>query len=297
MDARAGQGLGMNMSVNDAPVVRPPVRVVFRRELARAAFAALALALLLLFAFPFWWMVQASLRLPRDVSAFPPDLLFTPNFDQYRAALSKPDFWRRTLNSLIVALGALALGLAVGLPAAYAVARFKIRIVPMTVLVVRMIPGVVFMLPLFLVYRELGFLDTHVGLIIAHLIITLPLAIWIMMGFFEDVPVEVEQAALIDGCSRWGVFWRIALPLSLPGISVTAILAFITSWNDLVFVLILGGTDTRTLPGSVLAHMGFDTLNFAGIAASATLLSAPVIVLAILAQRWLVGGLTVGAVK
>ena len=276
----------------DGPVVRPPPGARLRRLARRLSFALLAGVLLLLFLFPFWWMVTASLKLPRDVSTFPPALLFTPNLDQYRAALSEPAFWWQTLNSLVVALGLL-----LGLPAAYSVARFRLRIVPLTVLVVRMIPGVVFMLPLFLVYRQLGLLDTHAGLIVAHLIITLPLAIWIMMGFFEDVPVEVEQAALIDGCTRWGVFWRVALPLSLPGMSVTAILAFITSWNDLVFVLILGGNDTRTLPASVLSYMGFDTLNFAGIAASATLLSAPVVLLSVVAQRWLVGGLTVGAVK
>jgi len=256
-----------------------------------------SIVLMVIFTFPFYWMVVSSLKQPKDVTVFPPAFFFTPTLDNYIATVTKPAFLSQLTNSFIVAFGALALGLVIGVPAAYAVARFRLRLLPLVVLIVRMIPGVVFMLPLFILYKQMGLVDTHVGLMFAHLIITLPLAIWIMIGFFEDIPIEVEEQAMIDGCTRWGVFWRIALPLSLPGMAVTSILAFITSWNDFVFVLILGGSKTNTLPASVLSFMGFEQLNFAGVAASAALLCAPVVLLAILAQRWLVGGLTMGAVK
>jgi multiple sugar transport system permease protein len=155
----------------------------------------------------------------------------------------------------------------------------------------------VFMLPLFVFYQRLDLLDTHLGLIISHLILVLPLTIWIMMSFFEDVPVDIEEQAMVDGCNRWQVFWKIAMPLSLPGITVTTILGVIQSWNNFIFVLILGGVNTSTLPMAVFNFMGFEQLNFGGVAAVASLLSMPIIILTIILQRWLVAGLTLGAVK
>jgi multiple sugar transport system permease protein len=165
------------------------------------------------------------------------------------------------------------------------------------VLVVRMVPGMAFLLPLFVLYRQLGLINTHAGLILSHLILVLPLTIWIMMGFFEDVPRELEEQARIDGCDRFGAFWRVALPLATPGITVTAILAFIASWNNFPFVLILGGSRTSTLPMAVFNFMGFEQLNFGGVAAVASLLSLPIMVLTIFVQRWLVQGLTLGSGK
>jgi multiple sugar transport system permease protein len=139
--------------------------------------------------------------------------------------------------------------------------------------------------------------DTHLALILTHLILTLPLTIWIMVPFFEDLPRDMEEAALIDGCSWYGVLWRIALPLTKPGTVAAAILSFIFSWNNFLFALILGGDKTRTLPVAVFQFMTFEEVNWGAVAAAATLICLPVILLALVIQRHLVSGLTLGGVK
>jgi multiple sugar transport system permease protein len=265
--------------------------------LAFLPFYSVTVLLLLASVFVFVWMILTSLKQPRDVMVYPPVWIFQPTLDSYLEVLAKTPFLLQLKNSAIVAVGAVVVGLLLGLPAGYSVARFRHRRIALTVLVVRMVPTIVFMLPLFVLYKQLGLIDTHVGLIFSHLILVLPLTIWIMMGFFEDVPVALDDQARIDGCSRWGAFWHVALPLSLPGVVVTTILAFITSWNNFIFVLMLGGSKTSTLPMAVFNFMGIEQLNFGGVAAAASLLSLPIIVLTLIVQRWLVQGLTLGAVK
>lgn len=265
--------------------------------LGEIAFFGIVGAFLISFMFVFIWMVMTSFKQPRDVTILPPVLVFEPTLQNYENVLDKTPFFKQMGNSAVVAAGAVSLGLILGLPASYVVARYAMRGLALTILMMRMIPTIVFMLPLFLIYQRLGLIDTHLGLILSHLILTLPLIIWIMISFFEDVPIDIEDQARVDGCNQLGVFWRIALPLSLPGIVVTTILAFITSWNNFIFVLILGGSQTTTLPMAVFNFMGFEQLDFGGIAAVASMLSLPIIVLTIIVQRWLVEGLTLGAVK
>jgi multiple sugar transport system permease protein len=276
---------------------RPPRPRRRRSPLRSLLFSGLTGLLLLLSVFVFVWMLLTSLKQPRDVMLYPPVWLFRPTLENYAEVLSRTPFLFQLRNSAIVAVGAVLLGLLLGLPAAYSIARFRQRRIALTVLVVRMVPTIVFMLPLFVIFKQLGLIDTHLGLIFSHLILVLPLTIWVMMGFFEDVPVALDDQARIDGCSRWQAFWRIALPLSLPGAIVTTILSFITSWNNFIFVLMLGGGKTSTLPMAVFGFMGIEQLNFGGVAAAASLLSLPIIVLTLIVQRWLVQGLTLGAVK
>ncbi len=268
-----------------------------QRFVGNVLFYLLTGVLLAVFMFVFFWMVMTSIKQPKDVTVYPPVWLFQPTLDNYRAVLDKTPFWQQLQNSLIIAVGTLVVGLVLGLPASYSIARFRQRSLALTVLIVRMIPSVVFMLPLFVIYKQFGLIDTHPGLIFSHLILVLPLVVWIMMGFFEDVPVDIEEQARVDGCDRWQAFWRVVLPLSLPGVAVTAILSFLTSWNNFVFVLILGGSRTSTLPMAVFNFMGFEQLDFGGVAAAASLLSLPIIILTLIVQRWLVEGLTMGAVK
>lgn len=265
--------------------------------LGEFAFYGLVLAFLVAFMFVFVWMVLSSFKQGRDITVYPPRLIFEPTLQNYTNVLDKTPFFKQLSNSTIVALGAVGLGMFIGLPASYIIARYRIQSLALTILVLRMIPTIVFMLPLFVIYRRLDLLDTHLGLILSHLILTLPLIIWIMISFFEDVPIEIEDQAKVDGCTRIGTFLRIALPLSLPGMVVTVILAFITSWNNFIFVLILGGSSTTTLPMAVFNFMGFEQLDFGAVAAVASLLSLPIIILTIIVQRWLVAGLTLGAVK
>jgi multiple sugar transport system permease protein len=139
--------------------------------------------------------------------------------------------------------------------------------------------------------------NTLGGIAFAHIIVTLPLVIWIMIGFFEDVPRELEEAALIDGCSLTGIFFRIVLPLSKPAIVAATILGFIASWNNFIFVLILGGRNTVTLPMAVYSFVSFEDINWGGLTAAATIITLPILALSLMVQRHLAGGLTVGAVK
>jgi multiple sugar transport system permease protein len=198
---------------------------------------------------------------------------------------------------LLVAVGAVGVGMALGLPAAYGIARYGHRTVALGILACRMIPGISFLVPWFIIFRTLGLIDTFTGLVLAHLVITVPLITWIMISFFEEVPLELEEAARIDGCSRVGVFLRIALPLVRPGLVSAGILALIFTWNSFLFPLILAGVKTKTLPVVVYSFMTFDFLDLGGVYASATLVTLPVLVMVLLVQRQFIRGLTIGGLK
>ena len=161
----------------------------------------------------------------------------------------------------------------------------------------RIIPGISYLIPWYIFFRPLRMVDTYAALILTHLIVGLPIIIWVMIGFFEDVPPDLEDAALIDGCSYFGVFWRVALPLVRPGVVATAILSFVFSWNNFLFSVILAGRQTRTLPIAVFNMISYEEINWGTLAAAATMITLPVLVLALIVQRHIVTGLTFGAVK
>jgi multiple sugar transport system permease protein len=273
----------------------------FRRKLARAAegvlFYGTLIALLSFFLFTLVWMVLSSLKTNVQATAYPPVWLFRPTLQNYVDVFTKNPFFSYMVNSTIIASAAVGIGLVCGLPAAYSMARHRQAALGFLVLMVRILPGIAFLVPLFIIYRRLGLINTLSGIVLTHVIIVLPLIIWIMAGFFEDVPRELEEAALIDGCSRVGTFVRIALPLSRPGIVAATILSFIASWNNFIFVLILGGKDTITLPMAVYSFVSFEDVNWGGLTAAATIITVPILVLSLIVQRHLAGGLTMGAVK
>ncbi|MHB1417434.1 MAG: carbohydrate ABC transporter permease [Chloroflexota bacterium] len=247
--------------------------------------------------FVFYWMVITSFKDGLQSTAFPPLFVFTPTLKNYQDVLSTTPFLTFIWNSLVVGVGATGLGLALGLPAAYSVAKFRQQGLALAVLIARMTPGIAYLIPWFILFTRMRLVDTPAALILSHLILTLPMTMWIMISFFEDLPREVEEAALIDGCSIYGVFWRVALPLTMPGIVASSILSFIFSWNNFQFALILGGDRTRTVPVAVFSFMTFEGVNWGGVAAAATLICLPVIILALLIQRHIVSGLTLGSVK
>ncbi len=260
-------------------------------------FYALLLLLLAFFLFLFIWMVMSSFKTIVQITAYPPLWVFQPTFQNYVDVFTKNPFLKYILNSTIIASAAVGIGLVFGLPAAYSLARFKQARLGFIILLVRILPGIVFLVPLFMIYRRLGLINTYTGIIATHVIIVLPTIIWIMAGFFEDIPRELEDAAMIDGCSRFAAFFRILLPLSRPGIVAVVILSFIASWNNFIFVLILGGKRTITLPMAVYSFMSFEDVNWGGLNAAATIITLPIIILALVVQRQLARGLTLGAVK
>jgi multiple sugar transport system permease protein len=267
-------------------------------RIMRRALFYLGLVLVLgVFVFPFFWMALNSFKTHDQITEYPPVFLFTPTLENVRNVFAQGQFVRYTWNSVVVSFGAVGLGMLLGLPAAYAIARYRQRGFAFGILVCRMIPGIAFLVPWFIVFRFLGLLDSYLGLIVAHLVITVPLITWIMIGFFEEVPIELEEAARIDGCSRAGVFLRIALPLVRPGLVSAGILALIFAWNSFLFPLILAGVETKTLPVLVYSFMTFDFLDLGGIYAASTLITLPVVVMVLAVQRHFIRGLTIGGVK
>ncbi|MCA0342016.1 MAG: carbohydrate ABC transporter permease [Proteobacteria bacterium] len=256
-----------------------------------------AIAILLATLFPFFWLLQMSFRAPDDI--FGDGLLFAPTIQNYR------DLWaglfpRSFVNSLVVSTGATVLAMAIGVPAAYALARWQFRLrsaVALWILLTRMVPPIAFTIPFFLAYRWAGLLDTQLGLILVYMTFNLALVIWMMQTFFAGLPPQLEEAAYVDGCSVWGAFRRIALPLSTPGLGATAVLCFIYSWNDFFYALILTRTKAMTAPVAIVNFLQYEGWEWGKIAAGGVLVMLPVVAFTMLVRNFLVRGLTAGGVK
>jgi multiple sugar transport system permease protein len=250
--------------------------------------------------FPFYWMVTTSLNSQADALAYPPKWLFSPTFHHYSAALFEHDVAGSLLNSLIIASSTTVLAILLGAPAAYALARYEFRgkeDLWFWFISNRMVSPVVLAVPFFLIATKLDLVDTHIVLILLYLTFSLPIVVWICTDQFRNIPVELDEAARLDGASPWRVFWRINLPLAMPGIVVSAIFAFIFSWNDLLYALVLTRSDAITSPVAATSYMSGYELPWGEIMATGTLIVLPMVVFALAVSGRLVQGLTMGAVK
>ena len=248
--------------------------------------------------FFFLWMLSLSLKYEIDNGAYPP--VFIPTriaWQNYAGVFASNNFLLYFWNSIVVTGSATLLALIVGVPAGYGIARMKADRSAIVIMIARMTPGLSFLIPMFLIFQWLGLLGTLVPQIIIHLVVTVPIVIWIMIGYFETTPIELEEAAMIDGAGRWQTFWRVTLPIARPGIVVAMILSVIFSWNNFVFGVVLAGRETRTLPVAVYNMLSFEQVSWGPLAAAALVVTLPVLVLTVLAQRQIVAGLTAGAVK
>jgi multiple sugar transport system permease protein len=263
----------------------------------KAIGAAAAWVIVLGFMLPFAWMVLGSFKTTVDFLAYPPVFVFLPTLDNYRHVFADNAFLRYMLNSTIVAGGATGIGLLLGIPAAYALARWRQTAIGVLLLAARMAPGIAFLIPLFVMFLQFHLVGSYTSLILSHLIFTLPLTVWMMVGFIEAVPREIEQAALIDGCSVMGVILRVIVPLTAQGIAATSILAFIASWNNFLFALVLSNDNTKTLPVAVLGYIGYNSIQWGTLMAAASFITLPVMLLALCVQRYIVRGLVSGAVN
>jgi multiple sugar transport system permease protein len=267
--------------------------VVALRRLTLLGFAAVTL-------FPIYWMVSISLKRPVDALASPPIWFFTPTFDAYTKVLGDPVILGYFRNSLLVGLGTTVLSLAFGVPTAYVLARHRFRRrsdFAFWVLSTRMSPPVAMLIPFFIMYQAVGLQNTYLGLILMHVSMNLAIVIWVMRGFFADLPPELEEAALVDGASFWQTFIRIATPLAMPGMAATAILSFLFSWNEFLFALVLGGRDTRTTPVGLYNFIGYNEVQWPELSAAATIMLIPLVIVLLAFQRQLIRGLTLGAVR
>lgn len=270
------------------------------RRRARTLHALGLIAIFLFTVFPFYWMVASSLKDQTDLLASPPVWLFTPTLEHYAEILADAKVVQGVVNSLIVALGTTALSVALGAPAAYALARFEFRgkaDLWFWFISNRMVSPIVLALPIYLLARDLSLLDTHLVLVLVYLTFNLPIVVWICTDQFRAVPIELEQAARLDNASQWDVFWRIYLPLSAPGVAVSAIFSFIFSWNELLYALVLTRRDVQTAPVVATSFMSGYELPWGKIMATGTMIVLPVTVFALLVARHMVRGLTMGATK
>lgn len=277
---------------------------------SRLVRGTLLLLVALFFLFPIVWVILMSFQTNEQILRIPPSIFFEPTLANYTALISgkletaagtlEIPFMNNLRNSVILSTSSVLLALVLGVPAAYAFARFKFKLgetIAFTLLSFRFAPPLLVLLPLSLYFRQLGLTDTWVGLIWVYQLIALPLILWIVRGYFEDISPDIEHAYRIDGHSWWATFTKIALPLARPGIAAAGLLAFIFCWNNFVFALILASASKQPVTVGALAFVTASGIQYGQIAAAVVLSVTPTLLLALYAQRYLVEGLSLGAVK
>lgn len=273
-----------------------------RTRLRRLLEIELPILFILMFALaPYLWMVLTSVKPNEAISIFPVQYLperFT--LEHYSVLLAKTSFAENLGHSLLISIGAVALGLGVSVPAAYAFSRYRFRgrkAALVLFLVINMVPVVLLIIPLFVLMRSFGLLDTHLGIVLGHATFAIPFSVWMMTSYFNALPIELDEAALVDGATRLQTIRHVVLPLAMPGIVTTGIYIFVNSWNEYLFAMMLSGQSVKTVTVALQSFIGEFTVQWGLLTAAGTLIAIPVTILFLIIQRRLVGGLTAGAVK
>lgn len=260
--------------------------------------------------FPVVWVFSLAFKETSQILTWPPQFLFKPTLENFQALFtgltgaitgsSTVDFLRNFANSLIISFGAVVISVLVGVPATYAIARYKFKgkeDLAFTILSFRFAPELMVIIPIYIFFQKLGLLDTYIGLIWVYQLITLPMIVWILRGYIEDVSRELEEACWLDGFGRVRTFFRVILPLIRPGIAASGLLAFIYAWNNFVFAVLLGGSRTAPVTVGAMQFISADALRYGDMAAAIVLAAIPALALALYAQKHLIRGLSLGAVK
>ncbi|MEY5100457.1 MAG: hypothetical protein RJA36_3176 [Pseudomonadota bacterium] len=279
-------------------------------HLLRAGRVLALTAVGLFFLFPFVWVLLMSFMTNQDILRTTPTLAFDPTLDNYVSLIRgelktdvgtlTSDYIQNLGNSLLLSSASVVLSLILGVPAAYAFARFKFKLgedIAFTLLSFRFAPPILVLLPLQLYFQEIGLYDTYAGLVWVYQLITLPLILWIVRGYFEDISPDIEHAYRLDGHSWMKSFFKIAIPLARPGIAAAGLLSFIFAWNNFVFALILGSSSVQPVTVGAMAFITASGIQYGQIAAALMLSVVPTATIAMFAQRYLVEGLSMGAVK
>jgi len=312
------------MTSEAAPAVRSLARSdenTFARFAGRTGGRVLIYAALVIWTFialfPIYWTLSTSFKLGRDVTQghLVPWLDFVPGWKGWQSLGLSPDtifatsnvrdeFLKKFLNSVIASIGASTLAVVIGSLAAYGLSRFEYKFgrwrnkdISFFFLSQLILPPVVLAMPFLVLYKELALLDTRIGLILVYTLMVLPIVIWVMRDQFDTIPTEIEQAALVDGCSIWGAFFRIVLPIALPGVVAAFILSIVLCWNEYFFASLLTGFDAQTLPVMVASQTGSQGINWWSMAALSTAAIAPLMLIGVFLERYIVMGLTAGSGK
>lgn len=275
----------------------------FTRKRRRAVTLALryvaAIVVTVMFLFPVYWLFMISFKTPDEIFHVPP--LWSPEkiqFSNYWVLFKDGDVVA-ILNSLVVAGVSSAVAMVLGTFGAYSLARFDTggKNLAMWIISQRMIPPIAIVFPIFLIYVQFGLVDTYFGLILLYTAFNLPYVIWMMRGYIADIPLELEESALVDGCTRWQVMWKVVFPMARSGLMATAVFTFVFAWNDFLFALILTRTEVITFPVQLTHYMGGQSNFWSKIAAMSVLGTLPIFIAVTLMQRYLVRGISLGAVK
>ncbi|QTG82385.1 carbohydrate ABC transporter permease [Arthrobacter crystallopoietes] len=254
-------------------------------------------AIVLTFLAPLVWMLLASLKTNVDIYDASKAVIFPPTWENYDNVLGRNNYFTFIFNSFWVAFVSTGLSLIIGIPAAYSMSRFAMRRSALVVLMARIIPGVSLLVPWYYVFSNLRMVGGYEVLILSHMFVALPLIVYIMMSYFDSMPLELEEAAQVDGLTPIGAFTRITLPLSVAGIATAGILSFIFSWNNFMFALVLSGANTKTLPVAIFNFVSYASIDWGGLMAAATVVTIPIMIIALFTQKYIVSGLTAGATK
>lgn len=271
-----------------------------RRRLGDAAAYAIAIGATVITLFPLYWLFVISTKPPRDAFASPPSLIYIPDFSKYISIWSTAGFGQAFINSILVVILGVTIAIIVATPAAYALVRFRPRagrFIKVWLLLAYAIPEFLFVIPMYVLYQSIGLYDTQIGLALIYQVFAVPFAVWLIQSFFMEVPSDLGDAARVDGCSELESLLRIYLPLAAPGLAATAVLVGINMWNEVTIALSLTFDQSRTVPIAVAGFRGYAAIRWQEMATAAVLAVVPMIFFAALAQRYLVKGLTFGAVK
>ncbi len=268
-----------------------------KKRISDILFYLIVIGIALIVLFPFLWMLSSSFKTQVDIISWPPKLFFAPTLQNYQKVFEEQDFLKYFFNSTIVGVVSVGLSLVLGLPAAYSIARYTQKKLAVFILLARLMPGISFLVPWYIVFSRLNLMDSYIALILSHMLIALPIVVWIMTTYFNTIPCEMEESAMVDGATRQYAFFAIILPLSGPGIITATTLSFIFSWNNFMFSQVLSMEKTKTLPIAVYNFVSYAEVDWGGVMAAAVAIMTPAIILTMIFQKYVVKGLTMGAVK
>ena len=260
---------------------------------------ATSIAVTIVMLFPVYWMFAVSLKTPREIFKYPPVWYpQTPQFNNFLVLFRDGDVWT-IWNSFVIASTSTLIAMVIGTMCAYSVVRYRTggENLAVWILSQRLLPPIAVVFPIFLIYAQLGLTDTYAGLILIYVAFALPYVIWVMRGYIQDIPVELEESAMVDGATRWQVLWRVVIPVARNGIFATTVFAFIFSWNEFLFALVLTRSQVVTYPVQVSQYFGAQSTFWAKISAMSVLGTLPVFFAVATFQRYLVRGISLGAVK